>query len=131
MNISQAYMIAGEPEPPAEDFVDLTCVHCAGMWSSSSRGIHNAADKVETVYSKYIGHENCELLQESDRFIERYTCPNGCTNYGNSTIRHMTEAEDLSPHREWELANLIVRHDKLETELKDIEDELKNFGHTV
>lgn len=129
MRIDEAYMLAGEPEPAPEDHVNLSCSHCAGMWSDKAKSIHKLGDSIETVYTNYIGNVHCHLDVDGDKVVEWFTCPNGCATYGRSTIRYMTEADDLTPHREWELASLIVKHDKLSDQLKDVENELKNFGY--
>ena len=130
MNISKAYQLAGEPEPPPEEHVDLTCTSCAGMWCSSARGKHHITDSEDTVYKHYIGNENCEMnMGRDDQIRTVYHCPNGCGKYGLTTIRHMDDPEDLTPHREWQLANLLVRQDKLQDQLTEVEEELRGFGH--
>lgn len=120
MNINEAYSIASQPEPLDEDAVDLICMCCDGMWMSSSRGIHRLGG-TEITYNNYVGRGNSKLTDKG--FV--YYCPNGC----NRRLQDIHSSNNFTPWEVWYCANLVVRMDDLERELKDVKKELNNYRY--
>lgn len=128
MDSREAYYLASQPEPTPEDSVDIECKACVEQWSSRASCIHSLGDTTSTKYKKFIGVDNCFLGKDLKEF---YTCPNGCTDHNNEPVvlHYIHEVDNLTPHDEWKLATLLVKQDKLRTELQEVEDELRNFNY--
>lgn len=128
MNNDVAYSLAAEPEPSKEDHVDLFCPACDGAWADCSSAIFSLADKHPTVFNNYVGNEHCHL-EDTDKFLEYFTCPNGCQDLIDSPVRliRFDENHRATPWQQWKRASIIEKMIRLQDSLSALESELKTY----
>lgn len=135
-DLNEAYSLYGEPEPAAEDHVDIFCPHCLAAYSTKVKGIHRAMDEHITIYKNYIGNEHCEMVVDPKRssgYGEKFFCPRGCTHDRFSDapteMLFFDESGNASPYNKWEAAQKAVVIARMRDNLEELESEYKDYGH--
>lgn len=126
MHIATAYELLAKGEPKPEDNVNLVCPTCSALWSSTKSGVYEMGGPT-VEYTNFVGQKN---KQFSGLHIT-YTCPNECTTFAGLPVElnDIHEIGHYTPYDLWQCAKLVVRQHELESELKDVEQELKNYGN--
>lgn len=119
MGVREAEQVLLGTKPGPEDFVDLCCPDCAGFWASQPKGLYALGDEKETVYKHYVGESKVCPTDSGILFL----CPNGCDSYLNCVY----EVGVLTPSMRWWYAEAVMKKHELESQLKDVEDEVQNF----
>lgn len=126
MNLQEAsLLITCGTKPTLEDSVNIFCPHCAGEWYTHRASIHTLGiDNKTTVYNKFIGEEN--TLFKNGKM--HYFCPKCKDTLGNRVelLRHDATANS-TPLERWEYAELLLRESALLTELKRVQEQLRNY----